>query len=174
MDEAVADSAPDRSNKARMCPGQGRMLGVNTAVAGPCQRDDQRIISALMTLRLGMPGESDDDVTGLQPGTVRGAADALSMKLRDGGPVVSVHVLVDGLSDERPSSPSASRGPAATSSPTPPSPCRKTRCGRAPAELLERQVDDYPGPSGQIHSRDTAGSPRRAKELLGSLYTCYL
>jgi hypothetical protein len=29
------------------------------------------------------------------------------------------------------------------------------------AEVLERQVDDYPGPSGQIHSRDTAESPGR-------------
>jgi hypothetical protein len=28
-------------------------------------------------------------------------------------------------------------------------------------EVLERQVDDYPGRSGQVHSRDTAGSPGR-------------
>ena len=41
---------------------------------------------------------------------------------------------------------------------------QKTRCGRALAEVLERQVDDYPGPSGEKHSRDTAGSLGRARD----------
>ena len=33
MDEALADSAPDRSNRARTRPGQGRMVGDGTAAA---------------------------------------------------------------------------------------------------------------------------------------------
>jgi hypothetical protein len=49
-----------------------------------------------------MPGDCDDDVTGLHPGTARWAADALSIKLGEGGRVVLVHVLMDGLSDKLP------------------------------------------------------------------------
>ena len=63
MDEAVADPAPDRSKRARMRPGQGRMVGANIAVAGisvglvsPCQRDHSAHLSALMTLPVGYAG----------------------------------------------------------------------------------------------------------------------
>lgn len=110
MDEAVADPAPDRSKRARMRPGQGRMVGANIAVAGisvglvsPCQRDHSAHHQCLddPSGRI-CRATADDDVTGLQPGTFRWAADALSMKLREGGRVVLVDVLMDGLSDKLP------------------------------------------------------------------------